>query len=76
MTTDTAEIISIAESLPIERRLEIIDRLLQSVQPTRAEVDRLWILEAERRADEIASGQVRAVPGETVRQKVKDRFRA
>jgi len=74
MTADTAEIISVAESLPIEMRLEIVNRLLESIQPTRPDVDRVWIDTVRRRSDEIKSGKVEAIRGDDVRKKVEEKF--
>ncbi|MBC8457659.1 MAG: addiction module protein [Deltaproteobacteria bacterium] len=50
---DTNEFISIAESLPIDLKTRLIDRLLGSLQPSQAEIDALWAKEAERRIEEV-----------------------
>ena len=63
-THDTAKFIEMAESLPIEMRLEIIDRLLESVHPKQSEIDELWLKEAEQRSEEIRSGTAKTVKGE------------
>lgn len=63
MTSETAKLVEIAESLPVEMRLAIIDRLLASVHPKQAEIDELWLREAERRSEEIRSGKVEPVQG-------------
>ena len=74
MTGQTAELIEIAESLPLEMRAEIVNRLLESMQPIGKDVDKFWIVEAERRSDEIKSGKVKTIPGDVVFAKVKERF--
>ena len=74
MSANTAEIISVAESLPLEMRLEIISRLWESVQPTNRDIDEAWMVEARRRSGEIKAGKVVPVPGDVVMAKVKKRF--
>ena len=63
---DANEIISMAESLPIDLKTRLIDRLLNSLQPSRTEIDNLWAKEAERRIEEIKSGKVKTIPGDEV----------
>lgn len=62
LTTDAAKFIEIAESLPVEMRIAIVDRLLESIQPGNHEIDELWIAEAERRSEDLWSGKVQAIP--------------
>ena len=64
LTTDAAEFLEVAESLPIEMRIAIVDRLLETIQPTNPDIDKLWVAEADRRAAEIRSGKVTAKPGD------------
>jgi len=64
LTTDAAKFLEVAESLPIEMRIAIVDRLLETIQPTDSDVDGLWIAEADRRAEEIRSGKVTAKLGD------------
>lgn len=74
MITTTTEIVSAAEILPIEMRLEIIDRLLEGIGPSKEEIDKFWLSEAERRSEEIKSGLVKTVPGVDVLNKVRERY--
>jgi putative addiction module component (TIGR02574 family) len=71
---DANEIISMAESLPIDLKTRLIDRLLNSLQPSRTEIDNLWAKEAERRIEEIKSGKVKTIPGDEVFKEIHDRF--
>lgn len=75
MSTQTAELISIAESLPIEMRVEIVERLLESMRPNRQEIDDLWKVEIERRIAQVESGEVQLVPGDVVFSKIAKRYR-
>jgi len=63
-----------AESLPIELKTRLIDRLLNSIQPSQAEIDNLWAKEAERRVDEIKSGKVKTIPGDDVFKEIYNRI--
>ncbi len=74
MTTTTAEIVSAAETLPIEMRLEIVDRLLEGIGPTSKEIDDLWLAEVERRRENVRTGKSKMIPGEEVFAKVEKRF--
>ena len=74
MTATTADLISIADSLPIDLKLELIDKLLESVSPRTNEIDELWKTEIERRIDEVESGTVQTIPGDEVFAKVRERF--
>lgn len=64
LTPEAAKFLDTAESLPIEMRIAIVDRLLESIQPTNDEIDNLWISEAEKRSEEIRSGKVEPIPGD------------
>jgi putative addiction module component (TIGR02574 family) len=71
---DANQLISIAESLPIDLKTRLIDRLLNSLQPSQTEIDALWAVEAERRIEEIKSGNVKTIPGDEVFKEIHDRF--
>ena len=51
-----------ALKLPVEARGELATRLLDSLEPSDAEIQERWIREAERRAEEMRSGRVRGEP--------------
>jgi len=68
------EIISMAESLPIDIKTQLIDRLLNSLHPSQKEIDELWAKEAERRVNEIKTGKVKTVPGEEVFREIRERL--
>jgi len=64
-----------ADSLPIDIKIELIDRLLDSISPTQSQIDELWKIEVERRIDEVESGKVKTIPGDEVFAKIRDRSR-
>jgi len=60
------QLISEAVSLPVEIRLQLVEKLLQSLNPSHSDVDEVWAIEAEKRVTELEEGQVTAVPGDDV----------
>jgi putative addiction module component (TIGR02574 family) len=70
----TEELISEAVSLPLDIRLQLIERLLNSLHPTHKDIDELWAVEAERRVKEVESGTAKPIPGSEVFSKIRDRL--
>jgi putative addiction module component (TIGR02574 family) len=66
------ELISEAISLPIEIRLQLVEKILESLNPSHKDIDELWAIEAERRVAEIEKGEVETVPGEEAFRKLHD----
>ncbi len=75
MTAQTMDIMERAEMLPIDMKLELVDRLLESISPSQKGIDELWQVEAERRIDEVESGKVDLIPGEEVFARIRNRVR-
>lgn len=75
MTAAAQKLAEQALSLPCEERIYLVDRLLQSLNaPTQEEIGRLWAEEAERRIDELDSGEVTPIPGEQVFSEIRKRL--
>jgi len=74
MTSQTMDIMERAEMLPIDMKLELVDRLLESISPSQKEIDELWKIEIERRVEEVRSGKVKTIPGEQVFAEIEERF--
>ncbi len=68
------DIIRDAESLPVEDRAIVVDSLLRTLNAPNPEIDRKWAAVARRRLDELRSGQVKAIPGEEVFARIRERF--
>jgi len=68
------EFISEAVSLPVEIRLQLVERLLESLNPCQKDIDDLWAIEVERRVTEIDRGEVKTVPGDEVFRKLHNRL--
>jgi len=70
----TKELIEQAESLPLEDRALVVDSLLRTLNQPDPEVDAKWAQIAERRLAELRTGRVKAIPGEEVFAKARERF--
>jgi putative addiction module component (TIGR02574 family) len=70
----TDELMDEAMSLPVELRAQLIDKLLKSLNPAQAEIDKLWAVEAEKRVADIEAGRVQPIPGEEVFEKIRKRL--
>lgn len=70
------QIIIEASSLPLEQRARVVDSILQTLTPTSAGNDEAWLIQARRRLAELRSGEVAAVPGDTVFERILGRYGA
>ena len=70
----TKDLIAEAISLPIEERAIVVDSILKSLNPPDTIIDRKWAKIAKKRFSELRSGQVQAVPGDEVFNKIWERF--
>jgi len=71
---NTNELIDEAVSLPVEKRILIVDSLLQSLNQTNSEVDKKWNEVAQQRLLEMRSGKIKPIPGEQVFKDIWDKF--
>jgi len=61
-----------AMQLPIESRVLLADRLVESLDSAKPdEIQELWTAEAIRRRDEVRSGQVEPIAGEQVLEEAR-----
>jgi hypothetical protein len=58
------------ESLPINLKIELIDKLISTILPPKSDIDSLWIKEANRRKDEIEDGEIELINGSDVFEKI------
>ena len=66
MLVDTSELVSVAETLPIEIKIQLIDKLLNSLNPSSSNTEALWAKEAEKRVKAVQTGEVIPEDGEQV----------
>ena len=70
----TADLMTEASSLPLEERARLVDSLLQTLNPVDEAAALAWLAVARRRLEDLESGEVEAVPGEEVFEKVRRRL--
>ena len=75
MTATTDRVTEEALSLPADIRLNLVEKLITSLNlPIDKDIDRFWAEEAERRVSQIEAGEVRLVPGEEVFSKIRAKY--
>lgn len=63
---DLKDILEKVNSLPVEERAIVADSLLRSLNPPESDIDKKWAALAKKRLSEMRSGEIKAVPGEDV----------
>lgn len=75
MSTDVAEIETKIRSLSFEDKTELLRALIVELDgPADADVERAWLIEAQRRHREVREGKVKPVSGEGVFENVRARL--
>lgn len=74
MTTKTKDLISMVESLPVDIKTTLVEKILNSLHPTQKEIEALWIKEAEKRVKEIKTGKVKTIPGDKVFKEIHEKY--
>ena len=74
LAINTNQLLSEVDSLPLDLKTKLIDKLLSSLNPTQESVEKLWKKEIDSRVNSIESGKVDLVDGNTVFQKIKDKL--
>ncbi|MDP2156376.1 MAG: addiction module protein [Nitrospirota bacterium] len=68
------EIIQEAASLPIEERAMVVDSLLKTLNPPDVDIEKEWVEIAKKRLAELRSDRMKAVSGDEVFSKIRQRF--
>lgn len=75
MTEISDRIIEEALTLPADIRLNLIEKLLKSLNlPIVEDIDHLWAKEAERRLSQIEENRTKLIPGEEVFNKIRSKY--
>ena len=62
-------------SLPVNQRVELVDILIKSLNPSiDRKIEKIWAKEAERRAVEIKNGEVKTVSADSVINDIRKRL--
>lgn len=76
MDASFADIVANAMKLPDHERVRLARELIASLdEEIEADVEELWLAEAERRLEELRSGKTRGVPAEEAFAKVRNALR-
>jgi putative addiction module component (TIGR02574 family) len=70
MTLPSEQLFEEALALPVNKRMELAERLLSSIDPS-DQVDKLWAIEAEARIDAFEKGELHAIDAADVFNKIE-----
>jgi putative addiction module component (TIGR02574 family) len=71
----TAELTAEILKLPSEEIVQVVEALLNRINPVSAEVDEVWVQEVERRVDAFEKGEISAIDGDFAVRSLKDRLK-
>lgn len=68
------QLLAEVDSMPLDLKTKLIDKLLRSLNPHSENIEALWKLEIDKRVDAIESGEVSLIDGNEVFRKIQKRF--
>jgi putative addiction module component (TIGR02574 family) len=68
------ELIDEVVSLPVEKRVLVVDSLLQNLNRPESGIDKEWKKVAQQRLMEMRSGKIKPIPGEEVFKNIRGKF--
>ncbi len=71
---NTHQLLAEVDSMPIDLKTKLIDKLLSSLNPHSETIETLWKQEIDTRVRAIESGSVTLIDGDEVFRKIKARF--
>ncbi len=74
LSINTNQLLSEVDSLPLDLKTKLIDKLLASLNPTQESVEKLWKKEIDARITSIESGKIDLIDGDDVFEKIKNKF--
>lgn len=74
MSFKTDDLFLIIESLPLDVKTTLVEKILNSLHPLQKDVDEKWVEMAEERINEIKAGKVHVIPGERVFKEVRGKY--
>lgn len=69
------DIIEMAYLLSPDERLHVAESILKSLGPPDPEVEAAWMVEIEKRMEEVRNGTVELIPGEEVFEQIRERYK-
>ena len=70
-----SDIVAMVESLPVDIKTVLLKKILESLNPSQEDIDKLWAREAEKRLKAYKSGTTQAISGADVFRKAKGKYR-
>lgn len=74
LALNAKQLLAEVESLPVDLKTKLIEKLLSSLTPSQANIDELWKEEIEKRTADINLGKIELVEGKEVFRKIQERF--
>jgi len=74
MALEEQKLFNEIESLPIDIKTKLIEKLLKSITPLNEDIDKAWIKEANKRKEEIEKNQVSLIDGKKVFEYISKRL--
>lgn len=68
------QLLNEVDSMPLDLKTKLIDKLLRSLSPHSDTIDALWKKEVDKRVDAIEAGEVSLIDGNEVFRKIQKRF--
>lgn len=72
---NTKDLIEEALSLPIEKRVMVVETILKSMNPPEEAIDKQWAEVARKRLLDLRSGKAESIPGEEVFKNIRSSIR-
>jgi putative addiction module component (TIGR02574 family) len=66
---ETKEILDEIVDLPVEKRAQLADEILQTLNPIDSDIQQQWIAEVHQRMEAVREGRSELIPGEEVFKK-------
>jgi hypothetical protein len=63
------------ESLPLDERLSLLDRVLRTLHGAASGNDRKWLAEANKRLRDVKAGRIKTLPGREVLAEARRRLK-
>lgn len=74
LALNTHHLLAEVDSMPIDLKTKLIEKLLSSLNPSHHDVETLWKQEIDSRVASIEKGAVNLIDGNDVFRKIKARF--
>ena len=70
-----SDIVAMVESLPVEIKTALLKKILDSLNPSQEDIDKLWAKEAEKRLKAYKTGKTKAISGAEVFREASGKYR-